>query len=188
MAKKEQKKIERNKKDINKKKHTKTKGQEVMKSLDKENNVSAKKALTMLLIVIAIVAIVYLVAALVMGDISLKKDTPSATIQYENILAGSTFKQHDKEYIVVYYDFEGTDASRIETAITNYDSTDSAKALYRVDLSLKQNQVYTTDQTSNKNPTKATDLKIKGSTLIYIKDGKVNTYIEGIDKIEDYLK
>lgn len=188
MAKKEEKKQKKNKKDINQKKHTKTKGQEVMRSLDKENNISAKKALTVLLIVVAIVAIVYLVAALIMGDISLKSDEPTATIQYENILAGSTFKQHDKEYIVVYYDFEDTDASKINTAISNYDSTDSAKALYKVDLSLKQNQVYTTEETSNKKPTKATELKINGPTLIYIKDGKVNTYIEGVDQIEDYLK
>lgn len=180
MAKKENTK-EKNKKRI-------TKGKEVMKSLDKENNVSFKKAITMLFIVILIVALVYFVAALIMGEISFKDDKKTTTIQYENILAGSTFKQHDTEYIVIYYDFEGKDASSIETAISTYKSTDSAKALYKVDLSLKQNQAYTTEKNSNKKPNKATDLKINGSTLIHIKDNKVNTYIEGKDKIKDYLK
>ncbi len=176
------------KKDKIERKKKSTKGQEVMKSLDKENNISMSKAITVLLVVIIIIVIVYFVAAIVMGEITFKKNDKVATIQYENILAGSTFKQHDKEYIVVYYDFKGNDASEIDSSISTYKSVTSSKALYKVDLSLKQNKIYTTDKNSNKKPIKATDLKIKGSTLLHIKDNKVITYIEGIDNIKDYLK
>lgn len=165
-----------------------TKGKEVMKNLDKENNVSIKKAITMLFIVIFIVALVYFIAAFIMGEISFKDTKEKATIQYETILAGSTFKQHDNEYIVVYYDFEGNDKTAIETAISTYKSAESAKAVYKADLSLKQNKVYQTEDNSNKKPTSAKELKVKGTTLIHMKAGKVKAYIEGKNKIEDYLK
>lgn len=185
MAKKEIKKDKKKKATTNK---NASKGKEVMKSLDKENNISLKKALIVLLIVVCVVGLVYFVTAVIMGEISFKDKTEQKEIQYENILAGSTFKQHDKEYIVVYYDFTDTSLSTIDSTISTYKESDNAKALYKVDLSLKQNKTYTTDGTSNKKPTKATELKINGPTLIYIKNNKVNTYIEGKDKIKDYLK
>ncbi len=176
----------------NKKKPQKTvkesKGKKIMRDLDKENSISLSKAIVVLLIVIFIVGAVYFVSAVVMGEISFKDKTEQKEIQYENILAGSTFKQHDKEYIVVYYDFEGDDQDTIDTAISSYKEKESAKAVYKVDLSLSQNKKYITDKTSNKNPKNAKELKIKGTTLVSIKDGKVNAYVESATKIKDYLK
>lgn len=176
----------------NKKKHQKTvkesKGKKIMRDLDKENSVSLSKAIVVLLIVIFIVGTVYFVSAVVMGEISFKDKTEQKEIQYENILVGSTFKQHDKEYIVVYYDFEGDDQDTIDTAIKSYKEKESAKAVYKVDLSLSQNKKYTTDKASNKKPKNAKELKIKGTTLVSIKDGKVNAYLESATKIKDYLK
>ena len=171
----------------NNKKQT-SKGKEIMRSLDRENNISMKNALIVLISVIVVIALVYLVAAIIMGEIKFKEDKEINEIQYETILAGSTFKKQDKEYIVVYYDFNKEDASGLNSTITTYKEQSKAKALYKVDLSLKQNAIYQTEKTSNKKPKNAKDLKIKGPTLIHIHDGKVKTYIEGKEKIQDYLK
>ena len=164
------------------------KSKEIMRDLNRENSISFKKSLIVLIAVVVFVGIVYFVTAIVQGEIKFKEEIEKHEVQYENILAGSTFKKKDKEYIVVYYDFEGNDASDIKSSISSYTSKSSAKALYKVDLSLKQNKVYTTDKKSNKKPTKATELKINGTTLIEIKDGKVKSYVEGKDKVKDYLK
>lgn len=170
------------------KKNKASKGKEIMRSLDKENSISIKKAVIVLVSVLIVIAIVYFVAAIIMGEIKFKEEKEVNEIQYETILAGSTFKKKDKEYIVVYYDFNGNDASGLDSTITTYKEQSKAKALYKVDLSLKQNASYQTETTSNKNPKTAKDLKVKGPTLIHICDGKIKTYIEGKDKIQDYLK
>ena len=172
----------------NKKVRTSEKGRDAIKRATGEDPVSVKKAIIVLLAVVLVVAAVYFVAAILMGEIKFGNQTEKTSIQYEEILAGSTFKKKDKEYIVVYYDFNSDDAKELESTISTYKSGSEAKALYKVNLGLKQNKKYVTDSSSNKKPNKALDLKIKGITLIYIKDGKVNTYIEGLDNIEDYLK
>ena len=60
---------------------------------------------------------------------------------------------------------------------------------YTVDLSRKFNSAYikTDEESVNKNPTKATDLKLTNPTLIKIKDKKVIDYIEGYDQIKNYM-
>lgn len=171
----------------NNKKQT-SKGKEIMRSLDKENNISVKNAFIVLISVLVVIALVYFIAAIIMGEIKFKEEKEINEIQYETILAGSTFKKQDKEYIVVYYDFNANDASGLDSTITTYKEQSKAKALYKVDLSLKQNASYQTETTSNKNPKTAKDLKVKGPTLIHICDGKVKAYVEGKEKIQDYLK
>ena len=44
------------------------------------------------------------------------------------------------------------------------------------------------NEKSNKNPTKASELAINGPTIIRFRDGNVREYIEGFDKVVDYLK
>ena len=90
------------------------------------------------------------------------------------------------KYLVVYYDFDSEDATEILTAIYKYEAKDDALKVYTVDLSNALNKK-SVSETSNKNPKDATELAINGTTIIRFRDGMVREYIEGTDKVVDYL-
>ena len=91
------------------------------------------------------------------------------------------------KYLVVYYDTTEDNASEILNAIYSYQySNEEPLTLYTVDLSNSLNK-YAVNEKSNKNPTKASELAINGPTIIRFRDGNVREYIEGFDKVVDYL-
>jgi hypothetical protein len=49
------------------------------------------------------------------------------------------------------------------------------------------NKSHITDGDSNHNPESASDLLIKGPTVIKVNDKKVVEYIEGLDAVKNYL-
>lgn len=104
-------------------------------------------------------------------------------IQYKEILAGSTFNMSDKEYYVLFYDFDGEYAKYYDSLAGT-----STKKIYIVDLGNGFNKQYVSEST-NKKVKKASDLKVKDCTLIKIKNGKNVLYFEGqYEEIKDKLK
>ena len=77
-----------------------TKGKEVMKRIETNASQESKKMIIILAVLIVILVIFYLIAAIVTGKIDLSKNE-EPEIQYSEILAGSTFKQNDTEYVVL---------------------------------------------------------------------------------------
>ena len=61
-----------------------------------------------------------------------------------------------------------------------------AKKIYFVDLSTKFNSPYVSDK-SNKKPTKASEVQVKDSALVLIKNGKVSKYYESVTDYEKVL-
>jgi hypothetical protein len=94
---------------------------------------------------------------------------------------------NNNEYYVMFYDFEDPTASVYETIISNYKTSHTDAIIYKVDLSKGFNQPYISE-TSNVNVSKINDLKIKGPTLIKIKNGSNVSYGEGKDVIKNILK
>ena len=165
-----------------------TKGQEVMRQFDTKATIESKKLLIIIISVVAVLGLFYLIAGIITGTIDLNKNEP-AEIQYSEILAGSTFKQDDTEYLVLYYDFTQDDASEYTNLVSTYTSSENSVSIYTVDLSRKFNSSYikTEEETVNTNPTNAEELKVKNPTLIKIKDKQVIEYKEGFDEIKNYM-
>lgn len=107
-----------------------------------------------------------------------KMDDADPVIDYKTILAGQTFSKGSEEYYVVFY----KDNSMIETI-----EGIKTKTIYKVDLNSAFNNSVISDE-SNKDAQSVTDLKINGTTLIKIEDGKNTLYIEGTDQVTTYLK
>ncbi len=126
-------------------------------------------------------AVFYLITLYVVGDGVKKTEEPETVIQYQEILAGSSFALNDSEYYVVYYDFTDSELSNLASSVSTYLYA-GTKRLYVVDMSNVLNKNYEKEK-SNKKVEKIEDLAIKGPTLIRFKDGKVNKYIEGSDNI-----
>lgn len=113
-----------------------------------------------------------------------KPEKESATIDTSYIAMGAVFNRNDSEYYVIfdnYQDSYKTDAY-INTLLTNKKDI----KLYKVDMGQNENKKYLSDEENTK-ATNASELKIKGITLIKIKKGKIDKYISGSDAIEEYL-
>lgn len=136
--------------------------------------------------VLLFLAIFYLITVAVVSNDSSDDETLEATIQYDEILAGSSFGMNDSEYLVVYYDFEDSELSDLSSAVYSY-SYDDKLRIYTVDMGNGFNSKFVSDEKSNTEPEDAGDLAIVGPTLIKIVDGKVTKYIEGSEDIIDYL-
>ena len=107
------------------------------------------------------------------------------TISYEQISAGSTFSMSDKKYLVVFYNRDN--GGDITTALSNYKSKEKALPIYYVDYNDAINSSVVSNDSSNPNATKASELKVKNPTLIEISNGSISQYIEGEEKVIDYL-
>lgn len=175
-----------NKKDNTKEKNIK---KNVSKKIDNMETTSAKElfnVLKILFVVIVVLSVFYLLTVAITGN-SNKKEEIETAIQYDEILAGSSFSMRNDEYIVVYYDFSDAELTDITSQINSYSYTGKYR-MYTVNMDSGFNKSYASEEKSNKKPEKAEELLINGPTLIKFKDGKVSEYIEGSEDIIDYLK
>lgn len=167
------------------------KGEEKMAKKVKNRTISNENEVAKLVKLIIIVTLIF-VAFYVLTILVNKKDveeTPSddqASVQYDEILIGNIFKQPNAEYYVMIYDDGDYNASVYSTYLGNYSAKENAIRVYTAKLGNYFNQIFKAEQ-SVLNTNDVDKLKFKGSTLLKIKDGKIESSYEG-DKITDYLK
>lgn len=159
------------------------------------NNTSSGDEISKIIKIISAIAVcfalVYFGTSYITGRMSDKEEEQEVEIQKEEILMGETFEKTDKEYVVVYYDFEDKINANLYTMLVqNYNNKKKTIPMYRVDLSTNFSKQYiaTEEEKSNTNPTSLSNLKIKGATLIRIKDKKVIKYVEGKENIKKYIE
>ncbi len=140
-------------------------------------------------IVLICFAIIYLITAIIKGEIFKKEKKQEVEIQNQEILMGESFLKNDSEYMILYYDFDDPNYSNLYAMFVSNYGSNSTLPLYTVNLATKFSQKYTAgeNETANTNPTSLANLKVKGTTLIRFKDHKVTNYIEGKDAIKNYL-
>lgn len=159
------------------------------------NNTSSSDEISKIIKIISAIAvcfaIVYFATSYITGRMSDKEETGEVEIQKEEILISETFEKTDKEYMVVYYDYEDDlNANLYTMLIQNYNNKKKDVPIYKVDLAsnLSKNYVAQGEEKSNTKPTSLSNLKIKGATVIRIKDKKVIKYLEGKDSIKSYFE
>lgn len=141
------------------------------------------------LIIIAIILIALAVGLYFLTDVILgkKKNNETAVeFDYTECTVGTMFNRPYDEYYVFLFDSTSSSASQYQSLISNYEKKDNAKKIYFVDLSTKFNSEYVGEK-SNKKPTKATEVKVKDSALVLIKNGKVSKYYESVTDYEKVL-
>jgi hypothetical protein len=160
-----------------------------MKKMKKQKNkptpaIEEKNIQKILLGTIAFLTLVYIITAIITGEINLKKDKkedePTETsIQYSEILAGETFNRPESEYYVIFYKFDNKDAVTVQTILDNYAQKENAIKIYRVDLTNSFNQSIYTDGIAVLNVNNVSNLKVKDYSLIKVKSGKNISHLEG---------
>ncbi len=114
------------------------------------------------------------------SDDTKEEEEKTVEISKDEIVLGSSLSMKG-DYYVIYYN-KGNDT--IEEIIKNYGGELS---LYKVDMSNAFNKKYATSEESNKSPSKVSEFKINGPTLIKVSNKKVVNYIEGEDEIRTIL-
>ena len=102
-------------------------------------------------------------------------------ISKDEIILGRSLSMGKDDYYVAYYESNNETMKEI---VSHYIGI--AK-IYKVDMSSAFNKKYATDSESNKNPTKVSEFKINGPTLIKVSNKNVVDYIEGEDAIRTIL-
>lgn len=157
-----------------------------------EFNLQIKNIVVVTVVVLIFLGLFYLLTVVLLGKTP-KVNTSSSKnntteIQNEEILLGSSFDITSGKYMVLYYDFDDKDnASDLTSLVSSYRSKDDALKLYTVDLSNALNKSFLSEDDSNPNATKASELKLKSPTLIIFEDGKILEYIENFESVNDYL-
>lgn len=177
-----------------KKKSTAGSKSEVKKKISKHSeNVFDQEwfhVIRVVLIVLGFLGIFYLLTVYIINrnqtDTGSSKEEVS--IQYDEILVGTSFDMKDSEYLVLYYDKSDEDLSKsFSDKLSSYQSMEEALKVYTTDLGSAFNQSYVTTGVVNRNPNDASELRFSGPTLIKFADGKVIDYIEGENSILEYL-
>jgi len=143
------------------------------------------KSIIVTIVVVLVIAVLFYLLSVYIINKPDKVRVTEGTISYEQISAGSTFTMSDKKYLVIFYNRDN--GGDITTALSNYKSKDESLPIYYVDYNDAINGSVVSKDSSNPNATNASELKVKNPTLIEISNGSISQYIEGEDKIIDYL-
>lgn len=142
------------------------------------------KEIKNLIIITIIVILVAVLLYILTNHINNKKELSTTEFNYDTCLVGNMFDRPYDEYYVFLYSQTDTNSVEYKGLITSYMEKEDALKIYYVDMNNKFNSEYL-KETSNKNPQNSTEVMIKESALVKIKDGKVSNYYE---KLEDYKK
>ncbi len=149
-------------------------------------DINVKSIIRALVFLVIIIFIFYLLSLRVINKKNTKVN-PDVEFNYSDIMLGESFNRNEKEYLVLFYDrSNGEVYSSLSSNLEKYNKSDKALTIYTVDMSNGINSKYSSEE-PNTNPTKASELKINGPTLIKFTNNKVKEYIEGIDNINNFL-
>lgn len=143
-----------------------------------------KKTIIIILVAVILLVGMYFLTTLILNrDVEEEKITEN-TIQYDEILAGSSFEQSEDEYYVIYYD-STNEYSTVSSLVSSYQLNGGDIKLYSVDLSNGMNKKYITDGdivTSD-----ASSLRVKENTLLKFNNGEVSETITDLSEIMEIL-
>lgn len=170
----------------------KKQNKKIKKIITEENKVVKRFIIVLLVVVICVVGIYFFTRAFVSKDLfndnNSKKETEEVTFNYDKTILGSTFNRPYDEYYVIVYKTSDEQANYLSTTIQNYLNKEDHLKLYLADLDDYMNKSFYDKKNVNSKAATASELKVGDYTLIKIKDGKIDKYIEGVEDITDELK
>ena len=156
------------------------------------NNPDYKMAITfvvVLIIILAVLALVYFLnGKYVTKDKFQTTTTTTSAVEFDDtqIIVDHIFSVKEDNYYVLCYDKKDENSAFLYSGFVNVYR--KSVPLYTIDMSNAMNKGhYDKNGKENKNPSKSSEVVITRPTLIEIKDGKVVSYITDRDKIAEKL-
>lgn len=135
--------------------------------------------------VIALISLFYVITYYKTKTADVTPTDTTTTIQYEEILVGNMLNQKESEYYVLLTK-ESDTASTLYSAYKNaYIAKIVHLQTYTANLNSGFNKMFVAT-TSQLNGSNITDIKFSQSTLVYVKNNKINAYYEGKNAIIKY--
>ena len=162
----------------------------VNKKLDKyvsEEGKELKRFIIILFAIIILVLIVYGITRFVKKDEQAKEEVTAGVIDYDKVSIGTMLNRNISEYYVIIYDGKNENAILYSSIINKYIAKTDSKKIYYCDLGNKLNSDYKAKDKVNKEAKNISELSLGDLTLIKVKNGKIDKYIEDIDTIKSEL-
>ena len=131
------------------------------------------------LIVTAIFLIFYGITTLVTDKSNSGTNPEDVVIQYDEILLGTLFEQSNAEYYVLVTAEEDYNVQTYSSLVSSYKAKENSLRVYTSNLDNGFNKSYKAEETKISNNLQ--ELKLKGSTLLKIKDKTIVAHYEGND-------
>ena len=146
--------------------------------IQSEDQKEVMRFFIVLLIVIAMVtAIYFLTRIFVTKDLGKKKNEAETeevipgNVNYTVAIVGQILNRPYDSYYVLVFDSTGDYVNDAQSLMINYNSKESKKHLYRVDLNNQLNKAYYDKENVNPNAKSVDEFKFGDLTLLYIKKG-----------------
>ena len=140
------------------------------------------KFLIILLVIISFIVLLWIVDSLKNSKGDGIEET-EISIDYSEVIVGNMLNQKHDEYYVIAYQEEENRKDLIDYLI----STKVSANYYVLDLTRAYN-LPSVAETSNFTASSINEIKFKGTTLLKIKNNKIEKAYEGADTIVDYLR
>jgi hypothetical protein len=174
------------KKETNKRaKENKKKLKEMEKQVNEESY-EMERLIKIFFGVVGTLLLVYLIFAFFHGELFHKSEKTPATIQNEEILAGSAYTKQTGEYYVLFYDFDGDNNKYCDGIYNTYNNKSDKLKMYKVNLGSGLNKNYVANSLEEVNTDNNEGLKVVDATLIKFNEGKVEEVISGKDALVGY--
>lgn len=157
---------------------------------NKTNDNMIGQLLKIVIIIVVAFALFYLITYFVTKNnktYSWENSSNTSVIQYDEIMFGTLLKQNSNEYYVLAMSNSNENKDIYNTYISMYKDKESALKFYTIDLDSDFNKSYISEK-SNFNISKISDLKVKGVTLLKVKNKVIVEYVEGNDKVIEKFK
>lgn len=158
-----------------------------VKAVDTGNEMG--KFVLMIIVVAVLFGIFYGITVLITNKKEQNKPTGTTEpkIEYDKILLGNLFKQKEDKYYVFISDQDDENIAIYESYLQVYSKLDKHDMVYYSVLNHPMNAQFKGDKT-NTNVTNILDLKVKGTTLVYVEKGKITKTYDTEEKLLNYLK
>ena len=162
---------------------------EVKESFEEKDDDSSSdelsKLVKIILIVTGIIIVFYLVTVVVTEKAKEASDkSEQAEIQYDSITIGSMLKINGSFYVLIE-DSDDIRLSEYTTFIQTIKANPDAPTIYTADLDSSFNKKYLSDKTNYESD--MSKFRVKGTTLVRIKDHKITNVYDNYDSISKKL-
>lgn len=181
------------KKEINKKSKTKIKNAQEPKIETQSNENEMVKLLKIVLVVTGIMLVFYGITLLVtkkseevLENKETKEQTQKTEIQYKNIMIG-TMLNHGGTYYVLIEEKDDNRIAEYDSLIATIESSEDAPRIYKANLTDSFNKTYLGKE-ENYYVENLNEFKVTGTTLVKVKDGRIEVAKDTYDSIKNTLK
>ena len=160
-----------------------------MKYRTAEQEEMRKFIIVVVVVALLVVGIYFLTRAVVTKDLFNKEEenTTKVEVKYDVAIVGEILNRPYDEYYVLVYDKTNESTAQMSSLAEQYKGTEKPLHVYTVYLDNKLNAKYYDPTKENTKATKVSEFMFGDTTLLKIKDGKVEKYITDYTKMEKEL-